>query len=240
MLQFRMLACAATAAALLTAMPAAAIVKIATYTGIVLNGYDYTGVFGTANTDLAGRAFTSTYIYDRSLGGHTETDATHDLSYGGESFALPGADPIIVSTLTINGVTRTVSGTAVGYAYTSAGLVDHEASDYFQDTKISILHAVYTYAYTVGAPASLDQNFGPSATLFAPATGGTFLFATQVLANGSYTERASGFFKFDKVYSVTNYPIDDPVPEPSTWALMIAGFGLVGAALRRRERLAAA
>lgn len=27
-----------------------------------------------------------------------------------------------------------------------------------------------------------------------------------------------------------------PVPEPSTWVVMIAGFGLVGAALRRRAR----
>ena len=27
----------------------------------------------------------------------------------------------------------------------------------------------------------------------------------------------------------------DLVPEPSTWALMIAGFGLAGAALRRRR-----
>ena len=27
-----------------------------------------------------------------------------------------------------------------------------------------------------------------------------------------------------------------PVPEPATWALMIAGFGVVGAAMRRRER----
>ncbi|WP_367183357.1 PEPxxWA-CTERM sorting domain-containing protein [Phenylobacterium sp.] len=25
------------------------------------------------------------------------------------------------------------------------------------------------------------------------------------------------------------------MPEPSTWALMIAGFGLAGAALRRRD-----
>jgi hypothetical protein len=29
------------------------------------------------------------------------------------------------------------------------------------------------------------------------------------------------------------------VPEPSTWALLIAGFGLAGAMLRRRGRVAA-
>lgn len=28
----------------------------------------------------------------------------------------------------------------------------------------------------------------------------------------------------------------EPAPEPATWAMMIAGFGLVGAALRRREK----
>jgi hypothetical protein len=28
----------------------------------------------------------------------------------------------------------------------------------------------------------------------------------------------------------------DPVPEPGTWAMLIAGFGLVGAAMRRRQR----
>jgi hypothetical protein len=29
------------------------------------------------------------------------------------------------------------------------------------------------------------------------------------------------------------------VPEPTTWALMIGGFGLAGAALRRRRAVAA-
>lgn len=33
-------------------------------------------------------------------------------------------------------------------------------------------------------------------------------------------------------------PTTDIVPEPATWAMMIAGFGLVGAALRRREGMA--
>jgi hypothetical protein len=39
-----------------------------------------------------------------------------------------------------------------------------------------------------------------------------------------------------KIYSFVVTGKDSPVPEPSTWAMMIAGFGLVGAAMRRRMR----
>ena len=39
------------------------------------------------------------------------------------------------------------------------------------------------------------------------------------------------------VTATFNYtPFAGDVPEPATWAMMIAGFGLAGAALRRRER----
>ena len=39
-----------------------------------------------------------------------------------------------------------------------------------------------------------------------------------------------------RIYSFTATGKDSPVPEPSTWAMMIAGFGIVGAAMRRRAR----
>ena len=35
------------------------------------------------------------------------------------------------------------------------------------------------------------------------------------------------------------YSVSDVVPEPAAWAMMIAGFGLTGTALRNRRRLAA-
>ncbi|MBS0334489.1 MAG: PEPxxWA-CTERM sorting domain-containing protein [Proteobacteria bacterium] len=41
-------------------------------------------------------------------------------------------------------------------------------------------------------------------------------------------------------FSATIAPIGGAVPEPSEWALMIMGFGLAGAALRRRRSVAAA
>lgn len=39
--------------------------------------------------------------------------------------------------------------------------------------------------------------------------------------------------------SVVDSPSEDPIPEPAVWALMIVGFGLVGAALRGSVRTAA-
>jgi PEP-CTERM motif len=36
-----------------------------------------------------------------------------------------------------------------------------------------------------------------------------------------------------------NSPIGDPVPEPASWAMLIAGFGLIGAMARRQRAIAA-
>jgi hypothetical protein len=37
-------------------------------------------------------------------------------------------------------------------------------------------------------------------------------------------------------FSPENATLDVAVPEPASWAMLVAGFGLLGAALRRRER----
>jgi len=42
------------------------------------------------------------------------------------------------------------------------------------------------------------------------------------------------------VYSTKDKPFDVPVPEPATWAMMIMGFGGVGAMLRRRRQVLSA
>lgn len=47
---------------------------------------------------------------------------------------------------------------------------------------------------------------------------------------------AGGNLQFDNV--VLDAPVISGVPEPTTWALMITGFGLAGTALRRRRRQA--
>lgn len=41
-------------------------------------------------------------------------------------------------------------------------------------------------------------------------------------------------------FKLSNVTVSSPVPEPATWMMMIAGFGLVGAMMRRRRSIAAA
>lgn len=226
MFQFRHIACAA--AALLTAMPAAAIVKVATYTGTVSAGFDTTGVFGTPGTDLAGLRYVTRYTYDRTLGADQTSDGlTYDRSLG---YAYQG-NPVISASITINGVTKVLPGDYYGEVYTTtAGFEGHVNWYGFYDGLTLVDSRIQNYDYAP-APASLDQSWGPVAQ-----TGrgqGYASFSTTSFAD--VIESAYAYLNADGTYSVT-----DPVPEPSTWALMIAGFGLVGAALRRRERLAAA
>jgi hypothetical protein len=63
------------------------------------------------------------------------------------------------------------------------------------------------------------------------------LFVDLLNSNPDYREVTTGpatgngaLFNFNLVVG----PAAAPVPEPSTWAMMLLGFGLVGAALRRR------
>lgn len=60
-------------------------------------------------------------------------------------------------------------------------------------------------------------------------------FWAQVIGPDFSPRDYSGTFVLDSVTIHT----DAPAPEPSTWALMIAGFAIAGAALRRREARAA-
>lgn len=72
---------------------------------------------------------------------------------------------------------------------------------------------------------------GSVQTFLAP-TGATRLYLAVADSYGSSTGNLGSL---DVTYDATG-----GVPEPAAWALMLAGFGLTGAALRRRRTLAAA
>ncbi len=75
-------------------------------------------------------------------------------------------------------------------------------------------------------------------------TATTWLEYTAGWSSGSATSVTLELFDTNLIYDYNDFAIDDisfakapggAVPEPASWAMMIAGLGLVGAALRRRS-----
>jgi hypothetical protein len=141
------------------------------------------------------------------------TDYDFVLTWTGSqlSFSLPGV-PLTVNDAGVNKAAPLVGNTLKVFVKGVAGL-----------TITEIDGVAFNQSFTTGQEGYFfsNDNFGgdgfvAKGTVRLKADGGS---ANEVLfKNGDYTA---------------------PVPEPGAWALMIAGFGLAGAALRRRRAIAA-
>ena len=56
------------------------------------------------------------------------------------------------------------------------------------------------------------------------------------LAPGTYTIRVGGNLMSSNGSYAGNFNVNNAVPEPKTWAMMLLGFGAMGLAIRRRRR----
>lgn len=213
----------AVGAALLAASPASASIMMATFTGATdFGGYDYGGIFGPAGASLAYKNMSLTFTYDTEkgelIGGGAET------RYGGTMWGT--VSPILSAAITIGDVTQALDLSYYGYASSYAGEWTWLSGR--QETPGNNPGELQAVVYH-DAPGDLDTPF------FAYADGGGSLRLYKPDDYGEVLAETDFYFGGVEVTYLGPSPSPSAAPEPATWALLIAGFGLAGAALRRRR-----
>ena len=179
-------------------------------------------------TSLASVVSSGTFSREGEVGLAALTDG----GFGAEGSVVTGNSNLAAATADgTNSVTYTLAGT-----YNLTGIATYAGWDAYRGGQS------YTVSYaTAAAPAT----FITLATEFNNAQGGgdvntravitplSGLLASDVVAvrfdfGGGLTYGYAGYRELD-VFGA-------PIPEPAAWALMIAGFGLVGMAVRGRAR----
>ncbi len=230
---FSVVASCVAAASLALAGHASATVHHLTYSGVVTSALDITNEFGPGAT-LIGSAFTALVTYDDAKPGATYTGGVYYDDYRGSGVN----NPLSVTTM-FNGVTRTF-GLTEGYdsrvdrtlqpnclsGCTDADFQQH-AEDRYTQGNLSTLNYINLGGFssdgTISGLAHTAPNFtNPPVDLYAYLT-----VNEQDIFTLASRHSASMSVRIDSV--------SGGVPEPGAWALMLMGFGGVGALLRRRR-----
>jgi hypothetical protein len=218
-----------------------------TYTGVFSDGLDVTGVFGTALQELVGVGFTAVFTRDDATPGATVFDNGQDSYIQGYQSPAP-----VRGAITVNGVTWQIRDDQGVQTQTEQKDACGPGCDreYFGHQAVSTLHGHDPTGTRLLHDQSLLDIFG-------------FGFGTDALPNHDYhslgdvlgsditllgeldiaafvldTAGGAGFLSESYAYGhlrPTSLTVTSAaaVPEPTTWALMILGFGAAGATLRR-------
>ena len=184
--------------------------------------------FGAPDTATYGQTFTAgagdNYLQSFSLYLGDRTGGSGALNFNGYIATWDGSKA--VSILYSSGV-RSHNGGVVEYAFNTSNLAVTAGTQYIAFLSISGLAAQPTsnFYMPAGSVALAGQGFRYN-------NNGTNFGLLTTTTWGSFGE-SDAAFKADFSTNATG-----AVPEPATWAMMLVGFGAVGGALRRRQKVA--
>lgn len=216
--------------------PASAATFLITYSGTVSSGFDVTGEFGTPAADLTGKSFSVVYTLTAPLAG-AETYDSGRTGYirGGSNYGTPSP---LSARITINGITQAIGGGSFGQASQvnddMGDSIDHEARDQTDYVNSYVYNSVASSLYNIVNSTDYTQPLTYSVHDGDYRDGGFALrvFGFDNEGNFGFVRNASATLTNDLVTIVAT----SAVPEPAAWAMMIAGFGLIGGSLRYRRR----
>ncbi len=225
----KLFAALTVAACALVASPAMSAVVVVTWTGTVFEGIDVGGRFGATGANLAGTAFSAEFTYDTDIG-RTYSDGGGTTLIGGTNTGLPAPPPLPpgTATLTINGVDYFFGGQLMSLIATYDE-VDVPGGRTLSTWMISNQDPISGGTLQLGGydnpslPLSFMANFSGAD----PCTGPLGCMGNVILPGFKGT--------LDPDWVTINVWTSG-VPEPATWAMLIAGFGLTGAAIRSSRR----
>lgn len=194
-----------------------------TWTGTIADVSNTWVLLGQRAQDYAGAGFDARIIFDPSRGFTPQPGWV----YGGQQNG--DTNPVLSDSISFGGLTFEYSGGYFGQIYTeetsgqSAFQTIVDNSDPTQPNFTALtLETVDPGDFGYGAP-----SFGPwdGDVTGAGANGGLFYFTDDQGNSGSFD------------LHVTHLTIRVlAAPEPASWAMMVAGFGLAGITLRRRTK----
>ncbi len=197
--------------------------------GHINYGWDSTGVFGAAGQDLAGLSFTQSITASidpaQWTGGYS----------GGYFQYLNGSGPAFTNTVTVNGHSATFSVTTIsGRLYISNAVSNGNTDGYYDYIYTSLYGNTaaggqletqqYAYSYTTAFVPTLDFTQQISQNTSDP----SFITNSSFNISGNQTAYFRANFDTLTVNAVS------AVPEPGTYAMLLAGLGLMGFVARRR------
>ena len=200
--------------------------------GTIDSGYDTTGEFGSISTDLSGQTYSQLFTLDPSLYSYQDSNPAY----------LNGSGSLIATatnTVTVNGISKTYtwdfSQYSWGQAFVSSASYGVSQAYQYQygylanDSRwLQSQSYLFSYANDFNLLPSYDQVW--SRNVQSGDVGNDYFR----LANNLY-QASNTHFNGTPTFMSINAPIAAD-PEPETYAMLLAGLGLVGLMARRRKQ----